>query len=169
MQLHRRIRTTCAIVVVGAISLASVGWATADVQPGDTITKENMDKAGDLLIPTIKWFVEHGMQIKVIPDRKVELPRLYREATEKYAAQVKISPDGREIYNYVAGLPFPTIDPNDPLVGAKIMWNQEQKPAYVDNAGTEWITELVNSKGELERSYGSQYGRRMMWTGRLYT
>ena len=49
------------------------------------------------------------------------------------------------------------------------MWNQEQKPQYVDNVGCEWICELVNSKGELERTYGSQFWRRMMWTGRLYT
>jgi len=156
-------------MAVGAVNLAVAGWATADVQPGDTITKENMDKADNLLIPTMKWFVQNGLQIKVIPYRKVELPRLYKEATEKYAAQVKISPDGREVFNYVAGLPFPNIDPNDPLAGAKIMWNHEQKPTYIDNVGTEWITELVNSKGELERTYGSQYGRRMMWTGRLYT
>jgi hypothetical protein len=127
-----------------------------------------VNKAEEFIIPTIRWFLQNGMTIKVVATKKVELPRLYREATEKYAAQVKISPDGREIFNYVAGLPFPNIDPADPLAGAKIMWNQEQKSAYVDNAGTEWITELVNVKGELERTYGSQYGRRMMWTGRLY-
>ena len=40
---------------------------------------------------------------------------------------------------------------------------------YIDNVGTEWITELVNNKGELERTFGSEYGRRMMWTGRLYS
>ena len=168
MQLRRWIRAACALMAVGAVNLTVAGWATADVQPGDTITKENMDKADNLLIPTIKWYVEHGMPIKVIPYRKVELPRLYKEATEKYANQVKISPDGREIFNYVAGLPFPNIDPNDPLAATKIMWNHEQKPTYIDNVGTEWITELVNEKGELERTFGSQYGRRMMWTGRLY-
>ncbi|MCS6926416.1 MAG: DUF1329 domain-containing protein, partial [Candidatus Binatia bacterium] len=160
------IRGTVGIWAVGVL-LTSQGHA--DVQPGDVITKANMDKAGDLLIPTIKWFVQNGLEIKVVPYKKVELPRLYREATEKYSGQVQISPDGREIFNYVAGLPFPNIDPNDPLAGAKIMWNQEQKPAYIDNVGTEWITELVNVKGELERTYGSQYGRRMMWTGRLYS
>jgi hypothetical protein len=128
-----------------------------------------MDQAGDLLIPAIKWYVQNGMPIKVGPYIKIELPRRYREATEKYSGQVKISPDGREIYNYVAGVPFPNIDPNDPLAGFKHMWNQEQKPQYVDNVGTEWIAELVNSKGELERTYGAQYWRRMMWTGRLYT
>ncbi len=78
MQLRRWIRAACAIMAVGAINLTVAGRATADVQPGDTITKENMDKADNLLIPTIKWYVEHGMPIKVIPYRKVELPRLYK-------------------------------------------------------------------------------------------
>jgi hypothetical protein len=73
------------------------------------------------------------------------------------------------MFNYVAGAPFPQIDPNDPLVGYKIMWNQEQKPAYTDNVGTEWIVELINSKGEMERRYSSGFWRRMMWTGRLYS
>ncbi len=169
MQLHRWIRTACALMAAGAVSLSVAGRATADVQPGDTVTKENMDKAADLLTPAMKWYVEHGMPMKVIPYKKIEWPRLFKEATEKYSGQVKISPDGRDIFNYVAGAPFPKIDPNDPLVGAKIMWNQEQKPAYVDNVGTEWIVELINSRGELERTYGSQFWRRMMWTGRLYT
>jgi hypothetical protein len=157
------------ITIAGTLSLTVGTWAVADVESGDVITKDNMAKAENLIIPTVKWYLENGMKIKVTPYKKVELPRLYREATEKYSGQVKLSPDGREIFNYVAGLPFPNIDPNDPLAGAKVMWNHEQKPAYTDNAGTEWISELVNSKGELERTYGSQYGRRMMWTGRLYT
>jgi hypothetical protein len=121
MQGYRQLKIICAIVTAGVVSFTVSGWATADVQPGDLITKENMDKAGDLLIPTMQWFVQQGMQIKVIPYRKVELPKLYKEATEKYAAQVQLSPDGREIFNYVAGLPFPTIDPNDPLAGFKII------------------------------------------------
>ena len=169
MQLCCWMKTACVIMVAGAVSLTATGWATADVQPGDTVTKDNMDKAAELLTPAMKWFVEHGMPMKVIPYKKIEWPRLYREATEKYAGQVKISPDGREIYNYVAGAPFPNIDPSDPLVGIKIMWNQEQKPAYTDNVGTEWIVELINSKGEMERRYSSGFWRRMMWTGRLYT
>jgi hypothetical protein len=168
MQISRWMKTACAVMVAGAVSFTVAGWATADVQPGDTITKENMDKAADLLTPAMKWYVENGMPMKIAPYKKIQWPRLYREATEKYSGQVKISPDGREIYNYVAGAPFPNIDPNDPLVGFKIMWNQEQKPAYTDNVGTEWIMRLVNSKGEMERQYGSGFWRRMMWTGRLY-
>ncbi|MBI3796894.1 MAG: DUF1329 domain-containing protein [Deltaproteobacteria bacterium] len=168
MQLCCWMKTACAVMVAGAVSLTAAGWVTADVQPGDTITKENMDKAADLLTPAMKWYVQNGMPMKIAPYKKIQWPRLYREATEKYAGQVRISPDGREIYNYVAGAPFPNIDTNDPLVAFKIMWNQEQKPAYTDNVGTEWIMRLVNSKGEMERQYGSGFWRRMMWTGRLY-
>ncbi len=95
---------------------------------------------------------------------KVHWPKAYREATEKYSAQVKLSADGREMFKYVAGCPFPNIDANDPLAGHKLMWNYEQKP--YDNAGTEIIMDLVNSKGEVERSTANRW-RRMMWTGRV--
>ncbi len=169
MKSHDWKKSISTVLAAGVLGLIPAGWAGADVQPGDTITKDTMAKADALLVPAVKWFVQHGMPIKVTPYKKVELPRLYKEATEKYSAQVKLSADGREIFNYVAGLPFPNIDPNDPMVGFKIMWNHEQKPSYVDNFGSEWIMELVNSKGELERTYGSQFARRMMWTGRLYT
>ena len=39
------------------------------------------------------------------------------------------------------------------MAGFKLMWNHEQRPYIIDNIGTEWIVELVNSKGELERTY----------------
>ena len=109
------------------------------------------------------------MPISIIATKKVEWPKAYRDATEKYASQVKLSADGRNIYNYVAGSPFPVIDPADPLAGFKLMWDHEQRPYIIDNIGTEWIVELINSKGELERKYASSFWRRMMWSGRLYT
>ncbi len=181
MKLKRLFGTACAALSIGALSLAAPANAAYEdcnivkctgpdhEYTGEVFTKDNMAEAGELLIPGIQWYVQQGMEIKVIKTIKIPLPKLFQEATEKYSGQVEISPDGRELFNYVAGVPFPAIDPNDPLAGAKLMWNQEQKPQYVDNVGTEWITELVNSKGELERTYGSQFWRRMMWTGRLYT
>lgn len=43
----------------------------------------------------------------VVPE-KVAWPKAYKEATDKYSGQVKLSADGRELYNYVAGAPFPS-------------------------------------------------------------
>jgi hypothetical protein len=39
--------------------------AGADVQPGDVITKANVDKVKDLISPGVEWCVEHGMTMKI--------------------------------------------------------------------------------------------------------
>ena len=110
MQLHRWLNAACATLAAGSLSLTSANLATADVKAGDTITKDNMAQAADLLIPSMKWYVEHGMPMKIIDYKKIEWPKAYKEATEKYSGQVKLSPDGRDMFNYVAGAPFPKID-----------------------------------------------------------
>src|SRR5712691_12420012 len=115
MQVQRWTRTAGVFVAVAVVSFLTPTLTVANVKEGDTITKANMNQAGDLLIPGIKWFVERGMPIKVGPYKKVELPKLFKEATEKYSGQVKLSADGHEVFNYVSGLPFPNIDPNDPM------------------------------------------------------
>jgi len=155
-------------LLAAALVITTAGLGRADVKPGDVITEANMAEAQEYLMPTTEWMLRHGYELKVKEYEKIEWPKPYKEATEKYSGQVKISADGREIYNYVAGMPFPNVDTNDPLAGFKAMWNMEHKPIYVDNIGTEWIFELINNKGEIERTFGSSYWRRMMWTGRLY-
>lgn len=156
---------SCLLATV--LTLSIVGLGHSDVKPGDTITKDNLDHAEGLLTPSVRWMVERGMSISVIETRKVEWPRAYREATEKYSAQVQIAADGREITNYIAGAPFPTIDINDPLAGYKIMWNHKQSPAVTDNAGTAFTAEVVGSQGRSDRTYEMPW-RGLMWTGRLY-
>jgi uncharacterized protein DUF1329 len=138
-------------LLISLLVLVSSGVGRAEVKPGDTITKDNIAQAEGLLTPFVRWLVEQGMPISVIETKKIEWPKAYRDATEKYAAQVKLSADGRDMYNYVAGSPFPVIDPADPLAGFKLMWDHEQRPYIIDNIGTEWIVELINSKGEMER------------------
>ena len=107
MQLSRWFKTTCAAVVAGGLVFGTAGRTVADVKPGDTVTKENMASAEEFLIPSMKWYVGQGMPMKVIDYKKIEWPKAFKEATEKYSGQVKISADGRDIFNYVAGAPFP--------------------------------------------------------------
>ncbi|HKA54648.1 MAG TPA: DUF1329 domain-containing protein, partial [Candidatus Binatia bacterium] len=155
------------IPLAAVLFLTNVRLGRAEVNPGDTITRDNIDQAEGLLTPATRWMVERGMPMPVIATRKVEWPRAYREATEKYAGQVRIAEDGRDMSNYVAGCPFPAIDVNDPLAGYKVMWNHEQSPVVIDNAGTSFTAEMVNSQGASERAYELAW-RRLMWTGRLY-
>ncbi|HXG19011.1 MAG TPA: hypothetical protein VNN62_08055, partial [Methylomirabilota bacterium] len=57
------------ITVAILLSLLVASPGPADVQPGEVVTKETMDKAEGLLIPTMKWFVQHGLTIPVTPYR----------------------------------------------------------------------------------------------------
>src|SRR5438876_8211760 len=95
----------------GKVPLAA---GARDVGPGDKITDANIDKVKDLISPGLEWCIKHGFPITIGETKKVEWPKAYKEATEKYAGQVKLSPDGRSMSNYVAGQPFPTVDTKDP-------------------------------------------------------
>jgi hypothetical protein len=109
-------------------------WAPAQaaVKPGDVITKDNADKVVDLLSPGNYVLVREGMQLKIVPTDKLDWPPPFRIATEKYSPQVQLLPDGT-LKGYVAGQPFPLVDPNDPQVATKVMWNFSYRPLYSDD------------------------------------
>jgi hypothetical protein len=156
-----------------ALMLATVGPVHADVSPGDRITDQNLDKAKDLLSPGMQWCVQRGWPITVSEPRRIEWPRAYKEATEKYSGQVKLSPDGNDVLNYVAGLPFPNIDPKDPRVAQKIMWNYGYNFSATDDVDLRNFdadTGSVPDKGAMsvERHFLLDHFRRLFWTGRLY-
>jgi hypothetical protein len=90
------------------LALAAGRPAVADVVPGDKITDANIDKVKDLISPGLEWCIKRGFPITIGETKRVEWPRAYKEATEKYGSQVKLSADGRSMQNYVAGQPFPT-------------------------------------------------------------
>jgi uncharacterized protein DUF1329 len=105
----------------------------AGVKPGDRITPQNADKVKDLVSPGVYYKVVHGMRMNIVPTSTIEWPPPYREATEKYSQQVRLSPDGRTMLDYVAGQPFPFLDPNDPRVATKIMWDNAFRPITSDD------------------------------------
>jgi hypothetical protein len=71
----------------------------------------------------MQWLVDRGATLPVRSYEKILDPPPYREATEKYAGQVTLSPDGTSLINHIAGKPFPTIDSNDPWIATKLMFN----------------------------------------------
>ena len=156
------------IVALSVIALAVPPRALAELPPvGTVVNKDDAEKYGEVLNPTQQYMLKHGATMPVTEYRKYEWQPVYQEATEKYSSQVRLSPDGRDIVNYVAGAPFPVINENDPQAGTKWMWNHEQGPKYTDNVGIGWNMELVNDRGERERFFGSNFWRRMMWRGRI--
>ncbi len=123
-----------AAAAVLAIALSTMpATAGADVKPGDFITPDNAAKVKDLVPPGAYLRILHGMTLKIEPTERIEWPPPYRDATEKYSTQVRLTPDGRSLAGYVAGEPFPMIDENDPHAGSKIIWNEVFRPISSDD------------------------------------
>ena len=105
----------------------------AQVKPGDTITAKNAEQVRALVSPGTFIAVSRGMQMNIVAPSRVMWPPPYQDATEKYSGQVRLAPDHRDLIGFVAGQPFPLLDPNDPDVATKIMWNQYFKPIATDD------------------------------------
>jgi len=121
-----------AMLVVATLVVAAA-TAYAQVRPGDVITPENADKVKSLVSPGVYYAVAHGMHMNIVPTERVDWPPPYKDATEKYSAQVRLSMDHRSMVGYVAGQPFPLIDSNDPYAANKIIWNNVFRPIQSDD------------------------------------
>ena len=121
--------TAAALVLSALMSVPSY----AQVKPGDMIGADNAAKVQDLVSPGVFYKVSHGMQMKITPSQRVDWPPPYKDATEKYSAQVRLSQNHKSIVGYVAGQPFPLIDPNDPDVAEKVVWNNVFRPITTDD------------------------------------
>ena len=130
-----RARSSLISLVIGFASMLLLvsSPATAQVKPGDFITNQNAYKVKDLVSPGVLWRVQSGMTMKIVPTERIDWPPPYTEATEKYSPQVRLSSDHRSLVGYVAGQPFPLLDPNDPEVANKIMWNYFFRPISTDD------------------------------------
>ena len=113
-----------ATFLIAAGSLCS----QAAVKPGEVITPANATSVKDVVTPGVYYKVNHGMQMKIVPTTRIDWPPPYKDATEKYSAQVRLTSNHRSLIGYVAGQPFPLIDANDPDVATKIMWNNVFRP-----------------------------------------
>ncbi|HSR57009.1 MAG TPA: DUF1329 domain-containing protein, partial [Candidatus Binataceae bacterium] len=103
------------------------------VKPGDLVGGDNAAKVKELVSPGVFYKVQQGMQMKITPTQRVDWPPPYKDATEKYSSQVRLSNDHRSVVGYVAGQPFPLIDANDPYVANKVMWNNVFRPITTDD------------------------------------
>ncbi len=137
MRMLLRTPSLVRVALVAALSLFAFGMLSgnsyAQVKPGDVITPENSYKVKDLVSPGVLYKVERGMTMHITPTERVDWPPPYKDATEKYSAQVRLSADHRSLIGYVAGQPFPLVDANDPYVAQKIIWNNVFRPITTDD------------------------------------
>lgn len=113
--------------------------AEVTIPVGTKITLQNWQQYRQFLVPELQWVLEKkapwppvpsDWEVDIGPDAQVRTPTAYKEATEKYSLQVRLvktSTGGYALENYVAGVPFPKIDPADPQAGIKILYNNYYK------------------------------------------
>lgn len=168
------------LLCAAGVEAQNSGGAAAPLHPlsefglkeGDVITADNMAQYKKLLTPGMEWAIANGWKIPVVEPRAIQLPRAYREATEKYSGQVKLGKGGVTLENFVAGQPFPHVDPNDPMAALKIMWNYyygivtDDFAALLFEADTGSIGK--NEPMNVERHYIVDALRRLNYNARLY-
>jgi hypothetical protein len=116
--------------LVLAITICAPAGA-AVVEPGQLITPGNASLVATLVSPGNFILVRQGMRMRIGSTGRIDFPPPYQDATEKYSGQVTLNHKG-ELEHYVAGLPFPLVDPNDPQVATKVMWNLSFGPELAD-------------------------------------
>lgn len=134
------IRKLAAALFVAGLAVTAAGRAARAecggkiLCPGTIITRENIDslkdatfeghKIGDILVDRIALEIrEYGLKIKLAPRVAYRLDPRYVAATEKYSRAVKFDPATDDISGWVAGVPFPKVDADDPKAGWKVIWN----------------------------------------------
>ena len=164
-----------AMVLTAILACGTTTEAQADVASGDVVSRVNAEKAQDLVSPGILWAIRNGMDLNITDYKKISIPKLYSQATEKYSAQVSLD-DRNMLKNYVAGRPFPTVDSNDPQAGVKVMHNFERTSYFTDDLSVHLPDAdtggfYVDAKGQrnynVERHFTVDWSRRLRMDGRL--
>jgi hypothetical protein len=176
---HRELRHAAVRWTAVALTLVGLVWpviGAAEVKPGDIINRGNADKVKGLVPDGVQWCVNRGMNMTIVPYKKIELPPLYQAATEKYASQVKLK-DDQTLEGYVAGRPFPLVDTNDPHAATKLMYNFERGHYYSDDlalhlfdadTGQLSVDGSGNQHYNVERHFVLDWLRILSFAGRLY-
>ena len=166
----RKLVLWCAV----AAFVGAAGIARADVSPGDKITDANMDKVKDLVSPGMEWCIKRGWPITIRETKRIEWPKAYKEATEKYASQAKLTPDGLDVKNYVAGHAVPARSTRrihrsrTRSCGTTATSSLTTDDVDLRNFDADTGSIADHGPMSVERHFLLDHFRRLFWTGRLY-
>ncbi|PUA20857.1 DUF1329 domain-containing protein [Glaciimonas sp. PCH181] len=167
-----------ALLVASLLAMSSPLFA-AELPEGTVISKANIDsiqndtfmghKISDLLTEKMAWFVRnHNKKYPLVKSPPLVLDAKYWEATKKYSGQVKFNTQTREVTGYVAGKPFPDIDPADPFAGDKVIWNYYYGASTGSDINQDVMFTLANKSGYESSSrwtYQRIYNKGRLWDG----
>lgn len=118
--------------------------SAAELPPGTVINASNIDTfkndtfeqhpISELIPPSIERLIrEFKLNIKIKHSEKYPLDSSLVSLTKKYSPSVRLNEKTKQIENYVAGIAFPDIRPDDPNAGYKVMWNSFLLYSLINN------------------------------------
>jgi len=150
------------ILRAGFLFLAVFGAAAArveaDVAPGDVIDKTNWQKAEGLLPdPVLNWVKQGDFVLDIgeigFDPRSIH-PEYVQKAFETNRGLYGIDPQGGivdlktgKLAEFIQGLPFPDLDPADPSVAEKLMYNHQYMQHIYGNFRFNFQLIWVNRSG----------------------
>jgi hypothetical protein len=125
------------IIVILSKSLASATPpSTIPPQSGTLINSANAPIYDRFLPPGANLALKYELLMRIVPAKRLDWSAGFMAETEKYSRQVGLDADNY-ITNYVAGMPFPTLDINDPKAAVKIAYNWHMGPFMPDDFSQE--------------------------------
>jgi hypothetical protein len=96
--------------------------AEADLKPGEIIGPHNWQKVQGMIGENLLNRIKQGYTFRIKESKIYKPPKEYTEATKNYSGKTALDSNG-QLLNYVAGLPFPDLNPGDAQAGLKLAWN----------------------------------------------
>ena len=160
------------IPILGAAALLGLlsGAQAQDIAPGTVLNAANIDQLkaqtlhgkplADLILPTQEKMIrELGLQMRLQPSQQIQVdPRLVA-ATKEHAGKASMD-DKNRLQNFVTGMPFASIDANNPADGIKVAYNFMRGPWYADVVDyNPMYFALINGQKGFEREQHWRFAR----------
>jgi hypothetical protein len=128
--LHKSLLGTAA----AAMMLATLPARSAELPEGTVVSAENIDKLksdtfeghpiSELLTERMEWRVRNsGWKLPLAKSKPIPLDPKWLKASQANAGKTRINAGTCQVDGWLAGEPFPNIDPKDPQAAEKIIWN----------------------------------------------
>lgn len=157
---------------LGAAALLGLvaGAQAQDIAPGTVINAANIDQVktqtfqgkplADLILPTQEKMIrELGLQMRLQSTQQIQVDPKLVAATKENAGKATLD-DKKRLQNFVTGMPFASIDANNPADGIKLAYNFMRGAWYADVLDyNPMYFALINGQKGFEREQHWRFGR----------
>lgn len=159
-------------LTLGALALLGLvsGAQAQDIAPGTVINAANIDQVktqtfqgmplADLILPTQEKMIrELGLQMRLQSTQQIQVDPKLVAATKENAGKASLD-DKNRLQNFVTGMPFASIDANNPADGIKLAYNFMRGAWYADVLDyNPMYFALINGQKGFEREQHWRFGR----------